>query len=407
MNFVVRKCVNGARHRRNPIWTFVGVLAAVFITVAFAAPWAHADGVAPLPGFDGFETPDDGTSSVDLSGFGLGTVPLEGVELGNGAGNADTVVARKQSGPGDGVTSIIDIELVALHLQSIDPVDLSPLGGPFVGVFSDLHITLDASDKFFTGTTPVPDGTGLGPSVFNLPVPDAPLPTSIGRMRIAHDNPVKTFSACFGEIAPCLAESACAMPPGVAGGGVFADAIFTVMGGDPADPGDVLLSAPAPNILLASLGNWDHVEPGGMFPSGGFSVTDIDHCGPHVPISVPLAVELGSFTATTIPRVVTLSWETESELNNEGFYVLRSTSPSRGFAVVNATLILAEGGPAFGAAYQFVDDTAEPGVTYYYKLRDLGTSGVSTLHGADACTFGSDPDCQLLVVTVPGRSAVD
>ena len=397
MDFVAREHVNVAR----PQPPFACVLAAAFIAVAFAAPMALADGAAPTPGFDGFVTPNDGTSTVDLSGSGLGVVPLEGVPLHHGAGGADTVVARKQSGPADGATSTVDIELVALHLTSTSPVDLTPLGGPYTGVFSDLHITIDASDKFFTGTTPVPDGTGLGPSVFNLPVPDAPLPASIGRMRIDHDNPAKTFSACFGEVAPCAAVNACAMPPGVAGGGVFADAIFTTVGGDPANPGDVLLSMAAPSILLASLGDWIHLEPGGMFPSGNFSVDAIGHCGPHAVVQAPLAVELSSFTAEASPGRVTLSWSTGSEIRNEGFNVLRSTAPGQPGQAVNRGLIQAVGGPAFGADYGFVDDSVEPGVTYYYKLQDLGTSGESTRHGTDACTFGSDPDCEPLVVTMP------
>ena len=66
-------------------------------------------------------------------------------------------------------------------------------------------------------------------------------------------------------------------------------------------------------------------------------------------------------------------------------------------------MILAEGGPAFGADYEFVDDTVEPGVTYDYRLEDIDTSGISTLHGADACTLGVDPGCEPLAVLVPDR----
>ncbi len=400
MDSVARERMHGARHRPDPMRMLVGALAAVLMAVAFAAPPAQADGAAPTPGFDGFETLPDGMTKVDLTGEGLGIVPLKGVPLGGGAGDADTVVARKQSGPGDGATSTIDIELVALHLISISPVDLTPLGWPM----GDLHITIDASERFFTGTTPAPDGTGLGPSWFNLPVPDGPLPPSIGRMRIAHDDPDKSFVSCFGEIAACAAESG--MPPGVAGGGIFADAIFTVVGGDPADPGDVLISIPAPDIMLASVGVWIHFNHGGMFPSGNFSVTIIVHSGPHPPIIIILAVELSSFTAAATPRAVTLSWETEAELDNEGFNVLRSTSPDRSFELVNATLIPAEGGPAFGAAYELVDDSVVPGVTYHYLLEDVSTFGERTLHGAGACTLDGVSKCQPIEVSIPHATGI-
>ena len=370
-----------------------------------AGPQILADGAAPTAGFDGFETPDDGSTTVDLSAFGLpASIPLKGVPLHGGAGNADTIVARTQTGPADGATSTIDIELVALHLVSSAPVDLTPLGGPFVGVLSDLHITIDASDRFFTAGAPFPDGTGAGPSVFNLPVPDAPLPPSIGRMRIDHDNPDKTFSSCFGEVAACAAEPACITPPGIAGGGIFADAIFTTVGGDPSDPMDVHLSMPAPAILLASTGEWIHFEPGGMFPSGDFSVDDILHCGPHPPIVVILAVELNAFRGTATPGSVALQWSTASEQGHEGFDVLRGTSPDGSFRKINARMIPALGGPATGAVYDYADTTAKPGATYYYKLRDTDTQGASTLHGTGACNFGAAEPCEPLRVSVPANN---
>jgi predicted extracellular nuclease len=89
-----------------------------------------------------------------------------------------------------------------------------------------------------------------------------------------------------------------------------------------------------------------------------------------------------------------------------GFIVWRSTDPAMPGNAVNASLILAEGGPAFGAFYALVDDTVEPGVTYYYRLEDIDTSGVSTSHGAGACTFGVDPACEPLMVLVSGLPTV-
>jgi hypothetical protein len=115
------------------------------------------------------------------------------------------------------------------------------------------------------------------------------------------------------------------------------------------------------------------------------------------------AVELVAFTAAVNSPDVTLSWSTESEVDNEGFNILRSTDPDTDpFVAVNGSIIPAEGGPAFGADYDWVDDGVEAGITYYYLLRDIDTSGITTFHGADGCAFEFDPDCEPLAVTVPG-----
>ena len=97
---------------------------------------------------------------------------------------------------------------------------------------------------------------------------------------------------------------------------------------------------------------------------------------------------------------VRLAWITESEVDNEGFNVLRRTGKKGDYEVINGALIPAEGGPAFGAAYEFVDDTAKRGRRYFYLLEDIDTSGISTLHGEGACTVGVDDDCDPIEVRV-------
>lgn len=215
------------------------------------------------PGFDLFFTPDDGTSIVDLSGIGLGLAPLKGVPLPGAPGDADTIVERLDPGPLAGGTGIIDIELVALHLVSSSPIDLTPLGGPFVGVFSDLHITLDRV------------GLNLSFNVF--------LPNSLGTMNILHPLNVHTggsFSACFGG----AFDPNCLTVGGGVGtflGGIFTQASFLVPGGDLNNPLDFLINLAAPQVSLGSLGNWVHIPRQGAYPSGNFVVNSITHSGPH------------------------------------------------------------------------------------------------------------------------------
>jgi hypothetical protein len=241
---------------------------------------------APIdPGFDLFVTPADVGASVDLSGFGLGVVGLEGVPLPGAPQSADTIVARLDPGPLDPGDGIIDIEIVALHLQSVDPVDLSPLGGPFIGVLSDLHIMIDRSLNFFTGSTPHPDGTGTGPSFFGLPV-NLALQRSIGLMNIHHPvGPGGTFDSCFGSVVQCNALGQPFL--GQPGSGVFAQARFGVVGGSINNPLDLLINVAAPAVNLAATGTWNHILRGGSFPSGNFVVGSIVHTGPHPVIPSP------------------------------------------------------------------------------------------------------------------------
>ena len=142
---------------------------------------------------------------------------------------------------------------------------------------------------------------------------------------------------------------------------------------------------------LVCLPMWAH---GSVAPGIGTSDTQPDE---------PLAVQLLAFDAVLKDGVVVLSWQTGSEIDNEGFNVLRTTNPVGEFEPINAQLIPAQGGPALGASYRLIDRTVRPKGTYYYMLEDIDTTGTVTLRGADACLFSPfDPttDCAPLVITV-------
>ncbi|MBW2363116.1 MAG: hypothetical protein JRG84_19640, partial [Deltaproteobacteria bacterium] len=244
----------------------MGLAATIALTVAGVA--RANQGVEA--GFDFFQSLPG--THVDLSAIGIGVVPMEGVPLDPGCmGEADTIVRRDAPVPIGGGT--IDIELVSLQLKSVDPVDLTPLGGPLIGVFSDLYATVDVGDQFP-----------------NVPVYDPLLP-SVGQMEIQHQlEQGGSFQSCFGDLSD---PGTCAVL-GVTGGGVYADAIFVVPGGDPNNLGDVIQKAPAPRITLYAAGaTWVHddqlpVGSGGpgCGPFGGLprnsKVTSITHVGPHL-----------------------------------------------------------------------------------------------------------------------------
>lgn len=84
----------------------------------------------------------------------------------------------------------------------------------------------------------------------------------------------------------------------------------------------------------------------------------------------PTPVELVSFDAVARDNVSVLTWETSSEVNNEGFYVERSKDGKRfeslGFVKGNGTTSVTN-------AYEFVDET--PNEDNYYRLRQVDFDG--------------------------------
>jgi len=273
--------------------SFLGKIA-LFVSVASASLLTTTTSASPIgPGFDLFTSNDAlGNSlgaAVDLGALGLGIVDLRGVRFpfppfpfpdpfpDPFLFPVDTIVERLGNiDPFDppGGVGTVDIEIVALHLVSVAPIDLTPLGGPFTGLDADLH-TIINKDGIIPG----------------LPQPD-PLPPSIGKMEIRHEfGPLPTddfggtFDSIFGspgDLNVPLDLQGLLVP----GGGVTADAIFTIVGGDPANPLDVLFSAVAPRLTIWSEDStWRHTG------ATDFQVTGIDHdcsfpaCHPVDPVS--------------------------------------------------------------------------------------------------------------------------
>ena len=66
-------------------------------------------------------------------------------------------------------------------------------------------------------------------------------------------------------------------------------------------------------------------------------------------------------------------------MDNAGFNIYRSKRTDSTDKKVNGKLIPAQGNGAFGASYSF-EDTPGSG-TFYYKLEDVDSNGVRTMHG--------------------------
>ncbi len=89
----------------------------------------------------------------------------------------------------------------------------------------------------------------------------------------------------------------------------------------------------------------------------------------------PLPVELSQFSARFVKDKVVINWTTESELNNAGFNILRSTSRTKNFRPINTKLVKGAGTTGERNTYQFIDKTAKPNVAYYYRIEDVDFSG--------------------------------
>ena len=102
-------------------------------------------------------------------------------------------------------------------------------------------------------------------------------------------------------------------------------------------------------------------------------------------------VELASFDARAASGGVRLTWETASEVHNEGFRLWRADRPEGEFVQVTESMISAQGSPVEGASYDWTDAGVEPGSTYLYKLEDVDIYGNSTFHGPVVVTM--DAQC--------------
>ena len=103
---------------------------------------------------------------------------------------------------------------------------------------------------------------------------------------------------------------------------------------------------------------------------------------------ISLAVQATDFVAAANTGSVTISWKTQSEVNNAGFDILRKDSAISDFGsrISNWKLIASYttddslrglGTSSTGRSYDFTDDHVTSGATYRYKIESISASGVT------------------------------
>ncbi len=103
-----------------------------------------------------------------------------------------------------------------------------------------------------------------------------------------------------------------------------------------------------------------------------------------------LPISLVSFRADLINNAIRITWTTQSEMDNAGFEILRSTSREGEYRIITSYLnnpaLLGQGNSNYEHRYSFVDRNVIPGQTYWYKLVDVDFNGDKMYHGPISAT---------------------
>jgi len=131
----------------------------------------------------------------------------------------------------------------------------------------------------------------------------------------------------------------------------------------------------------------------GTFNVSEWTITSYDNStatpGNHG-VDSPLPVELTSFSANASDRKVTLRWSTASEVDNQGFAILRAAGKEAAYeemdSYVNNSALNGAGNSSQAIQYTWVDNSVMNGSTYWYKLVDVDVDGIRTEHGPVSAT---------------------
>ncbi|MGD9899818.1 MAG: lamin tail domain-containing protein [Calditrichaceae bacterium] len=159
----------------------------------------------------------------------------------------------------------------------------------------------------------------------------------------------------------------------------------------------IYLNLPNENMNAASNNdgsNWANSSGGvdGAYNSQIFGVwNQIETGSPgNIMGDLSLPVELSSFTAYSGDGNITLRWTTQSEVDNQGYIILRSENKDDDYLevdsyVYNETLNGA-GNTSESTKYVYIDRFLLNDNTYWYKLVDVDINGIRTDHGPISAT---------------------
>jgi len=102
-------------------------------------------------------------------------------------------------------------------------------------------------------------------------------------------------------------------------------------------------------------------------------------------------VEMSSFTAMVHGSVVELRWSTQSETDNMGFHLYRSTAAEGPWERITRTMVPGAGSSQSARSYSFSDALPAAGGSYYFRISDVDYAGVETIHSTIEVTVAAAP----------------
>ena len=96
-------------------------------------------------------------------------------------------------------------------------------------------------------------------------------------------------------------------------------------------------------------------------------------------VTVLAGLALKDLKATAHGQAIVITWETAYEIDMLGFHIQRATEQHGSYARISG-IIPAIGGMV-GADYEYTDANVTPGVTYWYRLEAMETSGYIEYYG--------------------------
>ena len=103
----------------------------------------------------------------------------------------------------------------------------------------------------------------------------------------------------------------------------------------------------------------------------------------------PLPVELTSFSASIIKNGIELNWRTETEVNNYGFEIHRSTQKDNW---ENIGFVEGHGNSNSPQKYSFLDDNVSVSGKYFYRLKQIDNDGSYEYSNVIEINFGTSQD---------------
>ena len=102
--------------------------------------------------------------------------------------------------------------------------------------------------------------------------------------------------------------------------------------------------------------------------------------------SARAAVTLSSLEAAASNGKIVITWKTQSELDNAGFYLYRSTQSDVGYDIIG-DFFPSQGEGEAGWTYVFTDTDVTVGPVYYYILEWIDNNGDSQSYGPKSATL--------------------